>query len=257
MKRLSPALSSLSRQSLTLGFATVMTVAALGSAVAQESEPPHIAVTAEGSATVVPDMAVTQFTVLREAPDTVTALEEANTAMADVIEAMKSFGIEQRDLQTAGFNVRPIYDHRRREPTDNGEPEQPRITGYAVSNSLTVRIRDLTKTGEVLTRAIELGVNADGNLNLTTAEPDTVIDEARRDAVEQAMAKAKTLADAAGVSLGPIVSLTEGGYSRPPMPMARMEMAMADQGAAVPVEAGENQYTVNVTLKIAIDQPSE
>ncbi len=248
---------SLPRMALPLVLAAGFAVATSSPALSQESEKPHIAVTAEGSATVVPDMAVTQFTVLREAPDTVEAMENANQAMADVIEAMKGFGIAERDLQTAGFNVRPIYDHRRREPVDGSEPEGPRITGYAVSNTLTVRIRDLAKTGEVLTKAVELGVNADGNLQLTTAEPQAIIDEARRDAVEQAMAKAKTLAEAAGVSLGPIMSLSEGSYSRPPVPMARMEMAMADQGSAVPIEAGENEYTVNVTLKIAIDQPTD
>lgn len=250
-----PSLAS--RFALPLTFALTLMAAGLGPAHAQDAEKPHISVTAEGSATVVPDMAVTRFTVLREAPDTVTAMQQANKAMADVIEAMKAFDIAERDLQTAGFNVRPIYDHRRREPIDGGEPEGPRITGYAVSNSLSVRIRDLEKTGEVLAKAVELGVNADGNLNLTTAEPDAIIDEARRDAVKKAMAKAKTLADAAGVSLGPIVSLSEGGYSRPPIPMERMEMAMADSGGSVPIQAGENEYKVNVTLKIAIDQPAE
>ncbi|RLQ88283.1 SIMPL domain-containing protein [Notoacmeibacter ruber] len=251
--------SSLSTsRSCGLAFAAVLALGASSPALAQDQNPvPSISVSAEGSASAVPDMAITRFTVLREADDTVEAMDAANKAMADVIAAMKEFGIAARDLQTAGFNVRPIYDNRPRKPVDNGEDEGPRITGYTVSNTLTVRIRDLAKTGEILSKAIELGVNADGNLSLTSADPDQYLEEARRDAVEQAMDKARTLAEAAKVSLGDILSIEEGGYSRPPMPMGRMEMKMADTSAPVPVEAGENEYTVTVSMKIAIDRSEQ
>ncbi len=234
-------------------LAALIAVGSFGPALAQQSNEPYIAVSADGSARAVPDMAVARLTVLREADDTVAAMAAANSAMAAVIAAMKEFGIAERDLQTADFNVRPIYDNRVREPVDNGEPQGPRITGYAVSNSLTVRIRDLARTGEVLSKAVKLGVNADGNLFLTTAEPDAILEEARRDAVGKAMDKARTIAEAAGVRLGPVLSIEEGGFSRPPMPIARMEMKMAE-AAPVPVEAGENEYSVSVSLKMAIDQ---
>ena len=249
---------SLSRQiGLPILIASALSMTGPITASAQEKAAPYIAVSAEGSATAVPDMALTRFTVLREAPDTVEAMNAANKAMAEVIAALKGFGIADRDLQTAGFNVRPIYDHRERKPVDNDEPEGPRIVGYAVYNTLTVRIRDLAKTGEILAKAVELGVNADGNLNLTIAEPDAVIAEARRDAVERAMRKAQTLADAANVSLGDIVSIEEGGFSQPVFARAQMEMKMADAAASVPVEAGENEYSVNVSMKIAIQQSDQ
>jgi uncharacterized protein YggE len=100
---------------------------------------PRILVSGQGSVSVAPDMAVLSLSVTREATTARAALDANSTAMNDVLEAMKSEGIEERDLQTSGFSIQPRYT--RPVPNKSGEREPPRIAGYTVRNSLTVRIR--------------------------------------------------------------------------------------------------------------------
>ncbi|GGA96832.1 SIMPL domain-containing protein [Brucella endophytica] len=210
-----------------------------------------IAVTGEGEAQAAPDMAILTLNVLREADTAREAMTANNEAMGKVLAAMKEAGIEDRDLQTAGINIQPRYQY----PDDKNGLKEPKITGYTVTNSLTVRVRDVTKVGEVLDKSVSLGVNQGGNLTFTNDNPAAVINEARKRAVADALTKARTLADAAGVGLGRVLEISEQPWRPQPVPFARAEMKMAvPQSDAAPVAAGENSYNVQVNVTFELKQ---
>ncbi|PSH69562.1 hypothetical protein CU102_07105 [Phyllobacterium brassicacearum] len=232
---------------LSLAFATTAMMALPFAALADEAPRPRITVTGEGEAAAAPDMAILSLVVLQEKPTAREALTANNEAMAKVLDAMKKAGIAERDLQTSGFSIDPRYVYP--ENKDNTQPPQaPKIVGYAVSNSLTVRVRDLKKVGDILDQSVTLGVNQGGNLTFTNDKPETVVEEARKKAVANALAKAKTLTEAAGVSLGKVIEISEQSYSPRPMPMGREKMMAAAPADSVPVAAGENTYNVNVNV---------
>ena len=116
---------------------------------------------------------------------------------------------------------------------------------YLAMNQLTVRVRDLDALGGVLDRTIQDGANTFNGLTFGLADPVPALNEARKLAVADAMARAKLLTDAAGLVLGPVVAITEGGASIP-MPMFRM--ADAEFARAVPVAAGEISTSASVTM---------
>lgn len=238
------------RHGLWLMAVLILNIAA--AAHADTEEPfPRIVVTGQGSVDIAPDMAVITLTVVREAATARAALDANSKAMADVLGAMEEQGIAQRDLQTSNFSIRPKYTYPPRNPS--GPTEAPRIVGHTVSNSLTVRVRDISKVGEVLDKSVTLGVNQGGNILFTNDDPAAALDRARTAAVHEALAKATTLAQAAGVKRGKVLQISEQSFQPRPMPMARAEMAMAAD-AAVPVVAGENTYQVSVNLTFAIEQ---
>lgn len=250
--------SALTRSLMSAPLALFLAAAPLaGSPPALASEddrqPATINVNGEGSVDVAPDMAILDLGVVREAETAREALSENNTAMASVIAAMKEAGIEDRDLQTSGFSIQPRYVHHR--PKNGEEQKPPRIVGYIVSNNLTVRIRDLGEVGTILDKSVTLGVNSGGGLRFTNDDPKEAISQARAGAMKDAIDRARTLAEAAGVEIGRILSINESFHRPGPVPMAhgRMmaEAAMAD---SVPLEGGENSYTVNVSVSFEIDQ---
>ncbi|MFK7903099.1 MAG: SIMPL domain-containing protein [Nitratireductor sp.] len=224
-------------------------------AIAHEKseQPATIQVSGTAKANVAPDMAIMRLGVLREAKTARAALNANNKAMAEVLASMKDAGIEERDLQTSNFYIQPRYVHHR--PKKGEAQKPPRIVGYTVSNDLTVRVRDLTKVGEVLDKSVTLGVNNGGNIQFATDDPSAAIDKARENAMKNALKKAEILTSAANVELGDVITINEN-HSRPrPVQMARgkfmAEASMADQ---VPIAAGENSYSVTVNVQWQIKQ---
>ncbi len=251
----------MTRFPLLLSAALLATVAA-APAVAQPAPPPPAAgpaapaerhtvrVTGEGEARAAPDLAVVQLTVLRTAEAADEALTQANEAASAVTEALRGFQIEDRDLQTGGLSITPQYRYENR---PDGTSVPPEIIGYEVRNSLTVRVRDLDRLGEILDRAVELGVNQGGDINFQIEDTSDLENEARRDAFEQARRSAATLAEAAGRTLGQAMAISDESATYappPPMPMMARSM-MAEASAAdssVPVQIGENTVTTRVQV---------
>ncbi|WP_137130264.1 SIMPL domain-containing protein [Rhizobium sp. FY34] len=214
------------------------------------AEAPTISVTGEGRAAMAPDMAVISLSVVRMGDTAQAALTDNNAAMTVVMEALRGQGIAERDIQTSDFSIFPRYSQPDPIRPQDGS-EMPKITGYQVSNSLTVRVRDLKKLGALLDQSIKLGINQGGQISFTNADPKGAMDEARRNAVTDAMAKAATLAQAAGGSLGPVISIVESSLRPEPMPLMR-SMAMAKEADSVPVASGENTYMVLVEMKFSL-----
>ncbi|HEY4264939.1 MAG TPA: SIMPL domain-containing protein, partial [Micropepsaceae bacterium] len=129
-------------------------------------------------------------------------------------------------------------------------PEQRNIIGYQVSNQVSVTLDDLSKLGAALDALVKSGANQLGGVSFAIANPKPLADRARALAVAEAMAKAKTLAAAAGVTLGPLLSIQEGTSFRP-TPLFEARAAVAAP-APPPVAIGEQSVTVNVTMTYAI-----
>ena len=229
-----------------------MLISGMVSSAENNTSPPRILVTAEGSVDIAPDMAVLSLSVTREAKTARGALDANSAAMKEVLAAMKAEGIEQRDLQTSGFTIQPRYSYPAPKSSDNREP--PRIVGYRVRNSLSVRVRDISKVGEILDKSVTLGVNEGGNILFTNEDPSAAITQARIKAVKNAMAKAATLAKAAGVKTGRLLEISEQSFRPRPVPMARAEMSLSRSADAVPLATGENTYKVTVDVAYAIEQ---
>jgi len=211
---------------------------------------PRILITGEGSVDLAPDMAILTLTVTRQAETARAALDANSAAMSDVMAAMKAEGIAPRDLQTSGFSIQPNYLYPPQQPSGKREP--PQIVGYTVRNGLTVRVRDISKVGAMLDKSVSLGVNEGGNIVFANNDPSEAISQARSMAMKDAMAKANTLAGAAGVKIVKVLEISEQSFNPRPMPMA--EMTMARSMDAVPVATGENTYRVTVNASFAIDQ---
>lgn len=241
----------MTRPFVPLVFAAVM-AAALPVEAEEIAERPKITVTGEGEARLSPDMAVIRLSVLREADTAREAMDANNEAMERVIAALKEAGVAERDIQTSGLSITPQYVY----PNENNGESRPRIDGYQVTNGLTVRVRELDEVGEILDRSVTLGVNQGGNIVFTNDDPKEALNEARRKAVEDALAKARVLTETAGVTLGDVLEITEATRGTPPpMPLGVRAMRMeAAADASVPVEAGENTYQVEVNITFGINQ---
>ncbi len=235
-----------------IAFLAALLAAFAGLSHAEESKPAVISVSATGKASVTPDLAILYLSVLREADTARDALDANNQAMATVLEAMKDSGIEDRDLQTSNFSIQPKYSYPKISASSNPQ-RLPKIEGYTVSNALTVRVRDMTRVGEILDKSVTLGVNSGGGITFTTDDPTGALEEARAKAVKRAMAKARTLSQSAGVSLGKIIEISEVNRGVP-QPGRFARAAAAESAPAVPVASGENTYQVTVNVKWEIAQ---
>lgn len=220
-------------------------------AMAQQNPPgqqsPRISVTGEGEVAVAPDMAILNLSVLREGETARAALTANSEAMKQVLAALKEAGVAERDLQTSGLSIQPRFAQPGKERNI-----EPKITGYSVSNGLTVRVRKLTDAGAILDKAVTLGVNQGGGIVFVKDDLKPTLTEARKLAVADAVARAKTLAEAADIKLGRILTIEEQSNLPRPMPFGG-PMRMAASDASVPLAAGENSYRtqVNVVFEIA------
>lgn len=220
-------------------------------APATAAKPGTITMVGHGEVSAAPDMAHITSGVVTQDKTARAALDANNAAMHKLIGVLKEAGIADKDIQTSGFSVRPEYAHAK--PDDNGYTPPPRIAGYRVSNNVTVRVRDLSKLGGVLDKAVSVGANAINGISFAVAEPKTLHNQARQQAMADAVAKAKLYADAANVSLGRVLSITE--QSGPtPQPEAFKVMRSAAPSDSVAVQGGEITYDATVTVKWELKQ---
>jgi uncharacterized protein YggE len=204
------------------------------------TERPALNLSAYGEVRTAPDMATLNFGVVTEAATAAEAMQQNAARMTEVMAALRRAGIEARDVQTSGLNLSPQYDYVQNEP--------PRLRGYQASNQVTVTINDLDRVGSTADAVVAAGVNQIGGIAFGLKDPTAAENQARELAVRNLQAKAALYAQALGVNLGGIRSLTEGGgYApRPPVPMyARAEMAM--DAASTPVAAGELTVRIDIT----------
>lgn len=212
---------------LILGGALALGLA--GAGTAQEA-PRAITVTGTGEVEAAPDLAEITAGVVTEAETAAEALAANGRAMTEVLAAVADAGIAPADVQTRALNLEPVWDASGG-PQVPGE-DAPRITGYRASNQVSLRLRAIDTLGPVIDALGEAGANQLFGIVFSLAEPKAQRDDALRAAVADARAKAELLAEAAGATLGPVLSIRAGSAPGRPIPYAaRAEMAM-DMGIA-------------------------
>jgi uncharacterized protein YggE len=226
----------------SLPLAVVLAAVPLGLG-AETRESPRITVTGEGRAEAVPDLAVVTIGVTTGADTAAAALAENSARLTAVLDRLRAAGVADRDLQTSGLSLGPRYDY--------GDNRPPRIVGYEATNNLAVRVRALDRLGAILDAAVADGANTLGGLAFSLSDPQGARDAALAAAVAEARRKAAIIAEAAGVRLGPVLSISEQVAYQGPQPMPRL--AMAEAAPAVPVAAGEVGYAATVTIVYGID----
>ncbi len=211
-------------------------------AVAQDA--PRLTVSGSGTAEAAPDMAVVSVGVQATESDAEAAMTAVSQKMSALLQAVSEAGVAQADVQTTGLSLSPEYRYR----NDGSEP--PAISAYTATNGVTLRVRDLDNLGGLLGQLVGEGANRLNGLSFDVADPAPLVADARRKAVADARAAAEVLAEAAGVSLGSIISITDGGAPAQPGPMMRMEAAVSS--ADVPVAEGSVGRTSRVTVVWAL-----
>jgi len=216
-------------------------------------------VSGEGEVVAVPDVAQFSFTVLTEGGTDIASLQEENTTkMNRAIEYVKGQGVDSKDIRTEGYNVNPryqYYDCSRPIYKSEAEPCPPaEIVGYTIRQTVSVKIRDFSNIGGLLSGVVEEGANTVSQLNFTIDDPTEVENEARAEAILKAQEKAEAIAEAGGFSLGQLLSIQEGGsgYYVPQYRMESMDAAGMGGGAAPSIEPGSQEVSISVTLTYEI-----
>lgn len=200
-------------------------------------------VVAEGQATRVPDIATIRAGVVTKAPTAAAALSQNATQMTRVLAALKAAGVAARDIQTATIALNPDYRYAENQP--------PVITGYQASNSVSVKFRDIAKSGAILDALVQQGANQIDGPNLSIDQLEAAQDEARIDAVKRARARAALYAKALGMQVTQLVSLSEGDGAMPGPVPAMMVRAQAAKDSTQ-VVAGEQQVGVTVRVRFLL-----
>jgi uncharacterized protein YggE len=224
--------------------ATLLTVMQPTTTYAEEKAPERtITVSATGTAEAEPDQARITSGVTTEALSAREALSANSESMTKVIAELKAKGIDGKDIQTASFNVEPVIDYSK-----DGQP--PKLRGYRVSNQVVVLVRDLGKLGDVLDDVITAGANQVQGLSFEVSKADALKDEARKEAVANALRRAKLLAAAAGAEVGQVMQMSEEVTSNGPVPYAAPRFAKAEM--SVPIERGTSTLEARVTVTWAL-----
>lgn len=203
-----------------------------------------ITVTGTGEASAPPDMATLALGIDVTAPSIAEARERAAQAANRLIASVKANGVADRDIQTRAISVEPRYDYSR--------PGAPVITGYAVQNILTVRVRDLDRLSKVIDGALAAAGDAArlSGLQFGFSKQDDLLKAAREAAIADARRRAETFAAAAGVRVGGVVAITETAASGP-IPLG-LPAGRSTADTPTPIETGESTVTVTVSVRFAI-----
>lgn len=237
-----------------MNLAALGGVALAGAAQAQPVSPAPVAtiqgarldIVAEGEVTRVPDLATISAGVVTQGATAGAAMRENATRMNAVVTALKKAGVADRDIQTSTLNLSPQYRY--------GENVPPVITGYQASNQVSVRFRDIARSGTILDALVAQGANQINGPAFSLDKPAAALDEARTAAIRTARARADLYAAAAGLRVKRILTISEqGGGYEPPRPYPVLAMARAEKAADTVVEAGEQKLSVTVNVSFELE----
>src|SRR5580700_486005 len=206
-----------------------------------------VEVSGEGSVNAAPDFARVTLGVTSTGKTAGEAMAANAKAANALVSLIKSEGVAPADIQTSEVSISPMFS----QPAP-GQQTAPTITGYNVSNNVTVMVRDIPRLGGVLDKAAAAGANSIYGVGFGHNDPSALLDKARPLAVADARRKADIYATAAGARIGRLMVLTEEP-GRPPIvsfPRAYAALALAP----TPIEAGEDKLTVTVTARFELTQ---
>ena len=206
-----------------------------------------LSVTGTGKVMLVPDLAYINIGVRSEAQDVSSALAANNAQATAITDALKAMGVDEKDLQTANFNVYSIQQY--------DQMGQPSYISYSVENTLYVTVRDLTKLSQTLDAALSAGANQIYGINFDIANRQAALEQARDLAIKDAEAKALATAATAGVTLGQIqtINVSNTSYVQPYTPYGMGGGGAMDTTSSVPVSAGQIVVTYDANLIYVIE----
>ncbi len=212
--------------------------------VSAEAAPPQIAVVGEGTVSVAPDMARITIGVTHQAATAAEALDAMNADLAAILDRLATSGIAPRHMQSSGLRLHQYYENY-----ENAR----RPAGYEASSDLNVQVHDLPNLGAVLDAVVRDGANEMRGLSFDVADPAPHLAEARRKAVADAAAKAGLYAEAAGVAMGNVLLISEGGQGAAPRPMMMEASFDSARAGSVPVAEGEMSIKATINMVWSID----
>lgn len=203
---------------------------------------PSIAVTSHGEVKVSPDRATIQISVQTKGETAAAAASENARKQKSVIDALKALGLGDKDISTSGYNV---YPEQRYEPN-----REPVITGYNVTNTITVDLKSVAMVGRVIDVALSKGANMINSLQFYASNVQAARHEAIAIAIRNARADAEAAAHAAGGNVSDLLEVTIGAYYMPPpRPMALKTMGVAAQAQDTPIAAGDETVSVDISTR--------
>lgn len=213
-------------------------------------------VSGEGKVVAVPDVAKFTFSVLTEGGKNIAALQKENTEKINkAISFLKEQKIEAKDIKTENYSLSPRYEYSTC-PRDGGLCPPPSIIGYSISQTISVKVRDFEKVGDILAGVINNGANSVSELNFTIDDETVLQNKAREEAISKAKDKAKAIAETGGFSLGRLLAIEEGGYTPQPIYAYGLgggnDFAEKSAYSAPAIEPGSQDITITVTLRYEI-----
>lgn len=229
---------------LLLAFSSVLLPGRVGVADDERT----LSVSGDGTVTAPPDMATVEAGIVTEAEEAQAALDANNRTMRQILQTLKEQGVAEKHIRTVQIDLSPVHERDER-----GRREE-RIVAYRARNEVRVEVRELPRLGAVLDALVSAGANTISSVSLGVAEPDSPLNEARRRAVADAQSRARVYAEAAGVDLGAVRSIREGGAA---IPQPR-QMALAQEAArSVPVATGELEFRATVHMVFGLSRDTE
>lgn len=247
-------LSLLALYLLVLTVSELKSMRYIGSGVSATNT---ITVSGQADVSAVPDTATFSVTVQENAKEVKPAQDAAAKKSNDIVAYLKQQGIEAKDIKTADYSVYPQYEYSQGVCPTSGycPPGKQTLTGYQVSQTITVKVRDTAKAGDLLSGVGSRGVSQVSGLSFTIDDEDALKAEARDKAIAKAKEKAEELARALGVSVVRVVGFSEEGnypvyaYGRGG---ATMDVMSAKAAPAPEIPTGENKIVSNVTITYEI-----
>ena len=211
----------------------------------QSSDSTTLSLSTEAEASAAPDIASISTGVTSRANTSDAAMSDNAQRMQKLMQAIKAAGIAEKDVQTSGIMLQPqtVYE----------EGKAPRIEGYEARNTVSLKVRDLSKLGAVIKALADQGADQINGPSFSIDDPEPLYDQARATALKTAQERAKSYADRLGLKVRRIVSISEGRSGRVvAMPMMRMTAMKASADMAPPVSVGESSVSINLDVKFEL-----
>ena len=215
-------------------------------------------VSGEGKITAIPDVAQFTFSIITEGGKDIAKLQKENTEKGNkIIGFIKSQGVEDKDIKTQNYNLEPRYQYFNCYQPMDGKSKScppPEIVGYTIRQTVSIKVRDFSKIGDILAGAIENGANSVSQLSFEIDDIDKIKNQAREEAIKKAKEKAENIAKAGNFRLGKLLSIEEEGFAPTPYYLKNMELSPMDAGGlpSPTIEPGSQEVTVNIVLKYEI-----
>jgi uncharacterized protein YggE len=229
-------------------IATLALLACTGIAAASTTEPaPSITITGHGKVLYAPDMGYIHVGVSADGVTAAEAWQKNEAIVKKIFESLKDLGLAEKDFKTTNLNVQPRYLQQK--------DKAPKFLGYTVTYDLVVTVRDLKQMGDLLDRMVEAGANRNMNVSFGCSKVDELLDQARANAVGDARKRASLYVTGASPNarLGDVLAISDTPHNMPG-PMFPIDAQAVREGkASLPIAAGEQELSVNVTVRWAID----